>query len=45
MNIEINCGKCFEDTEVSYETISQPNVDIKCKCGNYLVKNGEMKLR
>lgn len=40
--VTINCGKCRKDTEVSMQDLRKPN--IKCECGNYLVKDGNIQL-
>lgn len=46
--LEINCGKCFKDTSITYKKfgeIAEKNGNLKCKCGNFLIKDGLMSLR
>jgi len=48
MNMTLNCGKCFKDTTITLEKfgeIAKKNESLKCECGHFLVKDGQMSLR
>lgn len=44
MDVHLNCGKCFKDTVIPLKEMETVK-DLKCKCGNYLIKDGMMMLR
>lgn len=38
----LNCGKCRKDTKATPEDLKKSN--LKCECGNYLIKDGNVRL-
>lgn len=44
MEVHLNCGKCYKDTIADMKDLAK-TVNLQCKCGHYLIKDGNMKLR